>query len=52
VQRVYSLPKLAGWCYTQFTDTYQEANGLLYMDRTFKALPQGLRDAVLGAAQS
>ena len=27
---------LAGFCYTQFTDTYQEANGLLYADRTPK----------------
>jgi hypothetical protein len=27
---------LAGFCYTQFADTYQEANGLLYMDRTRK----------------
>ena len=27
---------LPGFCYTQFTDTYQEANGLLYMDRTPK----------------
>jgi beta-galactosidase/beta-glucuronidase len=33
---VRSLPILAGFCYTQFTDTYQEANGLLYMDRTPK----------------
>jgi beta-galactosidase/beta-glucuronidase len=33
---VRSLPLLAGFCYTQFTDTYQEANGLLYMDRTPK----------------
>ena len=33
---VRSLPLLAGFCYTQFTDTYQEANGLLYMDRTAK----------------
>ena len=30
---VRSLPTLAGFCYTQFTDTYQEANGLLYADR-------------------
>ncbi len=30
------LPLLAGFCYTQFTDTYQEANGLLNMDRTPK----------------
>ena len=27
---------LAGFCYTQFADTYQEANGLLYADRTPK----------------
>ena len=33
---VRSLPLLSGFCYTQFTDTYQEANGLLYMDRTPK----------------
>lgn len=33
---VRSLPLLAGFCYTQFTDTYQEANGLLYADRTAK----------------
>jgi len=30
------LPVLAGFCYTQFADTYQEANGLLYADRTPK----------------
>jgi hypothetical protein len=33
---VHSLTLLAGFCYTQFADTYQEANGLLYMDRTPK----------------
>jgi hypothetical protein len=33
---VRELPVLAGFCYTQFADTYQEANGLLYMDRTPK----------------
>lgn len=27
---------LAGYCYTQFADTYQEANGLLHADRTPK----------------
>jgi beta-galactosidase/beta-glucuronidase len=26
----------SGYCYTQFTDTFQEANGLLYADRTPK----------------
>jgi hypothetical protein len=30
---VHSLQLLAGFCYTQFSDTYQEANGLLYADR-------------------
>lgn len=33
---VRPLSALAGFCYTQFTDTYQEANGLLYADRTPK----------------
>ncbi len=30
---VRALPLLAGFCYTQFADTYQESNGLLYADR-------------------
>jgi len=33
---VNALGLLAGFCYTQFADTYQEANGLLYADRTPK----------------
>ncbi len=33
---INSLPMLAGFCYTQFADTYQESNGLLYADRTPK----------------
>ena len=33
---VNSLGLLGGFCYTQFADTYQEANGLLYADRTPK----------------
>ena len=33
---VRDLGLLSGFCYTQFTDTYQEANGLLYADRTPK----------------
>jgi beta-galactosidase/beta-glucuronidase len=33
---VHSLGVFAGFCYTQFSDTYQEANGLLYADRTPK----------------
>ena len=33
---VRSLPLFAGFCYTQFADTYQETNGLLCADRTPK----------------
>ena len=33
---VRELKVLSGFCYTQFADTYQEANGLLYADRTPK----------------
>jgi len=36
LQTVRELSNLAGFCYTQFTDTYQETNGLLYADRTPK----------------
>ena len=36
LQTVHSLGVFAGFCYTQFADTYQEANGLLYADRTPK----------------
>ncbi|HUK34650.1 MAG TPA: glycoside hydrolase family 2 TIM barrel-domain containing protein [Vicinamibacterales bacterium] len=33
---IHSLSILAGFCYTQFADTYQEANGLLFEDRSPK----------------
>ncbi|MEA2693489.1 MAG: hypothetical protein QOJ16_2876, partial [Acidobacteriota bacterium] len=36
LQVVGSLTLLSGFCYTQFADTYQEANGLLKADRTPK----------------
>jgi beta-galactosidase/beta-glucuronidase len=36
LEAVRSLGLLSGFCYTQFTDTYQEANGLLRADRTPK----------------
>ncbi len=45
---VRSLPALAGFCYTQFTDTYQEANGLLFFDRTPKAPIKQLALATAG----
>jgi beta-galactosidase/beta-glucuronidase len=45
---VRSLNVLAGFCYTQFTDTYQEANGLLYADRTQKLPLEDIALAVQG----
>lgn len=39
---------LAGWCYTQLTDTFQERNGLLTMDRTPKADPEAIARATRG----
>jgi hypothetical protein len=45
---VRTLPALAGFCYTQFTDTYQEANGLLHFDRTPKFALEQIADATRG----
>ncbi len=45
---VRRLPALSGFCYTQFTDTFQEANGLLYLDRTPKAPLASLAEATSG----
>lgn len=46
---VRSLPVIAGFCYTQFTDTYQEANGLLYADRRPKFPMEQIALATRGA---
>ena len=48
---VRALPTLAGFCYTQFTDTYQEANGLLYADRTPKVELDDIALATSGSVQ-
>ena len=45
---VRSLQLLAGFCYTQFADTYQEANGLLYADRSPKFPLDQIADATRG----
>jgi beta-galactosidase/beta-glucuronidase len=45
---VRAMPLFSGLCYTQFTDTYQEANGLLYMDRTPKLPIEQIRRATSG----
>ena len=40
---------LCGFCYTQFADTFQEANGLLYADRTPKFPIEEIARATSGA---
>ena len=47
---VRNLGLLAGFCYTQFADTYQEANGLLYADRRPKCPIETIAAATTGAA--
>jgi hypothetical protein len=49
LEAVHSCSVLAGFCYTQFSDTYQEANGLLYADRTPKFPFEQMRAATRGA---
>ncbi|MBS1815010.1 MAG: glycoside hydrolase family 2 [Acidobacteria bacterium] len=49
LETVRCLPALAGFCYTQFTDTYQETNGLLFADRTPKAPLDEIALATTGA---
>ena len=48
LETVRSLPALAGFCYTQFTDTFQEANGLVYDNRKPKAPIEELALATAG----
>ncbi|HEX6973057.1 MAG TPA: glycoside hydrolase family 2 TIM barrel-domain containing protein, partial [Vicinamibacterales bacterium] len=36
LETVIQIELFSGFCYTQFCDTFQEANGLLYADRTPK----------------
>jgi beta-galactosidase/beta-glucuronidase len=47
---VRNLGLLSGFCYTQFADTYQEANGLLYADRRPKFPLARIAAATAGAA--
>jgi beta-galactosidase/beta-glucuronidase len=48
LRAVASAPPLAGFCYTQLTDTGQETNGLLFADRSPKAPAARIRAAVRG----
>lgn len=45
---VRNLGLICGFCYTQFADTYQEANGLLYADRTPKFPIEQIAEATAG----
>ncbi len=45
---VRNLGLMSGFCYTQFSDTYQEANGLLYADRRPKFPMRDIARATAG----
>jgi beta-galactosidase/beta-glucuronidase len=45
LETIIHTPLFSGFCYTQFADTFQEANGLLYADRTPKIPLEAIREA-------
>lgn len=45
---INQIELFSGFCYTQLTDTFQEANGLLYADRTPKFPIEAIAQATLG----
>ena len=47
LEEVNKIEMFSGFCYTQFTDTFQEANGLLYGDRTPKFPLEAIRAGTL-----
>jgi beta-galactosidase/beta-glucuronidase len=49
---INSLGLFVGFCYTQFADTYQEANGLLFADRTPKIPLARIAQATVSGAQA
>ncbi len=52
VTAVLDCAPLAGFCYTQLTDTMQERNGLLTADRQFKLDPAIIRAITRGGASA
>ncbi|MER3553353.1 MAG: glycoside hydrolase family 2 [Meiothermus sp.] len=50
MQALARSSSLAGFCYTQFTDTFQEQNGLLYADRSPKVDLLAIAQATSGKA--
>ena len=52
VDALLDSPELAGFCYTQLTDTEQERNGLLTADRTPKLDPERVHAIVTRPARA
>jgi len=52
LEAVHTLRLLSGFCYTQLTDTYQEANGLLFADRRPKFPIERIRAATMGLSKT
>jgi hypothetical protein len=48
IEAVRCTAMFSGFCYTQFADTFQEANGLLFADRTPKLPLEDIARAVRG----
>ena len=51
MEALHSIGLFSGFCYTQFADTYQEANGLLYADRRPKIPLARIAEATRGIPQ-
>jgi hypothetical protein len=51
VEAILDSPDIAGFCYTQLTDTGQETNGLLTAEREPKLDPAAVREITTGVAK-
>jgi len=49
---ILDCPTIAGFCYTQLTDTEQETNGLLHADRTPKLDPAAIKTITTRASKA
>ena len=52
LEALHSIGLFSGFCYTQFADTYQEANGLLYADRRPKVPLERIASATHGITRT
>ena len=52
IEAILACPTLFGFCYTQFTDTAQETNGLLTADRRHKLDPAAVRAITAAPSQA